>query len=91
MLKHVRHGSLRANSVDTPSSPSDDSYYSTPGITAVNPSSLPQLDSSAYISHWQDSLCSPDESLIQNTYDFPVPAPQNTEGGFTMPQFSAYW
>ncbi|XP_067938439.1 vasodilator-stimulated phosphoprotein-like isoform X1 [Watersipora subatra] len=89
MLKHVRHGSMRANSLDTPSSPSDDSYYSTPGLIAVHPGSLPQMESSAYISHWQDSLCSPEEPL-QNTYDSIVPPPHNAEGGFTMPQISNY-
>jgi len=93
MLKHVRHGSLRANSVDTPSSPSDDnsSYYSTPGaVGIINPSSLPQLDSSAFISRWQDQMCSPEMSPLPNTYDFPIPAPQNVEGGFVMPQVSGY-
>ena len=102
MLKHVRHGSLRNNSVETPSSPSDDqSFYSTPSIQSgaagymVHPDSLPQLDTSAYIDHWRDRLCSPTEepsyaAAHQGNIMMDLPPPVDVEGGFTMPQISSF-
>lgn len=69
MLKHVRFGSVKGvSSADNQNNDTNtyDSGYSSNSTHSINPSTLPKLDSSTYINHWQDKLCSPDQD---NVYD----------------------